>query len=144
MKPVVTAAEMRALDRTTIDELGLPALTLMETAGRAVADAALRMLGADRGHVAVVCGPGNNGGDGFVAARVLRDRGVDAVVYLAAARDAVRGDARTHLEIFERTGGAVQLLETADQLAALDGRVIGAALVIDALFGVGLARPIEG
>ncbi|MBC7978391.1 MAG: hypothetical protein H7138_25685, partial [Myxococcales bacterium] len=49
MKPVVTAAEMRALDRTTIDELGLPALTLMETAGRAVAEAALRMLGADRG-----------------------------------------------------------------------------------------------
>ena len=72
---------MRALDRATIDEIGLPALTLMETAGRAVAAAALRMLGgARRGHVAVVCGPGNNGGDGFVVARVLRERGVDAVV----------------------------------------------------------------
>ncbi|MEO7733252.1 MAG: NAD(P)H-hydrate epimerase, partial [Kofleriaceae bacterium] len=143
MKPVVTAAEMRALERTTIDELGLPALTLMETAGRAVAEAALRMLGADRGHVAVVCGPGNNGGDGFVAARVLRDRGIDAVVYLAAARDAVAGDARTHLEIFERAGGTVRMLATPEQLAALDARVIDAALVIDALFGVGLSRPIE-
>jgi NAD(P)H-hydrate epimerase len=143
MRPVVTAAEMRALDDTTISELGLPAATLMETAGRAVAEAALRMLGADRGHVAVVCGPGNNGGDGFVAARVLRDRGVDAVVYLAVGRDAVRGDARSHLQIFERAGGTVRMLATPEQLAALDARIIDAALVIDALFGVGLTRPIE-
>lgn len=144
MRPVVTTAEMRALDRATIDDVGLPALTLMETAGRAVADAALRMLGSERGHVAVVCGPGNNGGDGFVAARVLRDRGIDAVVYLAAPRDAVVGDARTHLEILERAGGIVRMLATPEQLAALDARVIDAALVIDALFGVGLTRPIEG
>jgi NAD(P)H-hydrate epimerase len=144
MKPVVTTAEMRALDRATIDDVGLPAVTLMETAGRAVSDAALRMLGSERGHVAVVCGPGNNGGDGFVAARVLRDRGIDAVVYLAAPRDAVVGDARTHLDILERAGGIVRMLATPEQLAALDARVIDAALVIDALFGVGLARPIEG
>lgn len=144
MRPVVTAAEMRTLDRATIEEVGLSAAILMETAGRAVAEAALRMLGAERGHVAVVCGPGNNGGDGFVAARVLRDRGVDAVVYLAAERAAVRGDARAHLEIFERTGGIVRMLATPAQLAALDARIIDATLVIDALFGVGLARPIEG
>jgi ADP-dependent NAD(P)H-hydrate dehydratase / NAD(P)H-hydrate epimerase len=144
MRPVVTAAQMRALDGATIDDLGLPALTLMETAGRAVADAALRMLGEGRGHVAVVCGPGNNGGDGFVAARALRDRGVDAVVYLVVPRDAVRGDARTHLEILERAGGAVEMLATPAQLAALAPRLADAALVIDAVFGVGLARPIEG
>jgi hydroxyethylthiazole kinase-like uncharacterized protein yjeF len=144
MRPVVTTQEMRALDRATIDDVGLPAVTLMETAGRAVADAALRMLGSERGHVAVVCGPGNNGGDGFVAARVLRDRGIDAVVYLAEPRDAVSGAARSHLEIFERAGGIVRLLSTGEQLAALDARVIDAALVIDALFGVGLKRPIEG
>jgi ADP-dependent NAD(P)H-hydrate dehydratase / NAD(P)H-hydrate epimerase len=144
MTPVVTAAEMRALDRQTIDQIGLPAVVLMETAGRAVADAALRMLGDQRGPVMVVCGPGNNGGDGFVAARVLRDRGVDAVAYLAAPREAVRGDARTHLAILERTGGVVQLIVAADQLAAALAGVAGAALVIDALFGVGLTRPIEG
>ena len=144
MKRVVTAAEMRALDRAAIDDLGIPALTLMETAGRAVADAALRMLGTGRGHVAVVCGPGNNGGDGFVAARVLRDRGVDAVAYLAVRRDAVGGDALAHLEILERAGGTIQPLDTPEQLAALDTQVIDAALVIDALFGIGLARPIEG
>jgi NAD(P)H-hydrate epimerase len=144
MRPVVTTAEMRALDRATIDDVGLPAVTLMETAGRAVAEAALRMLDSERGHVAVVCGPGNNGGDGFVAARVLRDRGFDAVVYLAAEREAVTGDAQIHLDIFERAGGIVRTLATPEQLAALDARVIDAALVIDALFGVGLTRPIEG
>src|SRR5262245_2395239 len=144
MRPVVTAAEMRALDGATINEVGLSAAILMETAGRAVADAALRMLGPERGHVAVVCGPGNNGGDGFVAARVLRDRGIDAVVYLAAERAAVRGDARMHLEVFERVGGLARLLASAAQLAALGGRTFDVALVIDALFGVGLARPIEG
>ncbi|HEX7835896.1 MAG TPA: NAD(P)H-hydrate epimerase, partial [Kofleriaceae bacterium] len=140
----MTTAQMRALDRATIDDIGLPAATLMETAGRAVAATALVMLGQERGHVAVVCGPGNNGGDGFVAARVLRDHGIDAVVYLAAPRDAVAGDARTHLEVLERAGGIVRMLATPEQLVELDARVIDAALVIDALFGVGLKRPIEG
>ncbi len=144
MKPVVTAEEMRALDRATIEEIGLPALVLMETAGRAVAEAALRMLGEERGHVAVVCGPGNNGGDGFVAARVLRDRGVDAAVYLAAPGDAVKDDARAHLDAYERAGGAVRMLDTAAQLEACEADVVDAALVIDALFGVGLTRAIEG
>jgi hydroxyethylthiazole kinase-like uncharacterized protein yjeF len=144
MRCVVTAHEMRALDRAAIDEIGIPAVTLMETAGRAVADAAVRMLGAARGHIAVVCGPGNNGGDGFVCARVLRDRGLDAVVYLAVARDAIRDDARTHLTILERAGGSIRSIATPEQLAGNDTRVIDAALVIDALFGVGLSRPIEG
>ena len=144
MQPVVTADEMRALDRATIEEIGLPALVLMETAGRAVADVAMQMLGSTTGHVAVVCGPGNNGGDGFVAARVLRDRGVDAAVYLAARGDAVKGDARAHLEVFERAGGAVRMLDTAELLAAREADLVDAALVIDALFGVGLTRPIEG
>src|SRR5947209_6003705 len=105
MRPVVTAAEMSALDRATIDDIGIPAMTLMETAGRAVAAAALEMLGEQAGPVAVVCGQGNNGGDGFVVARVLRSHGVDALVYLAANREAIRGDALAHLQILERAGG---------------------------------------
>jgi NAD(P)H-hydrate epimerase len=130
---------MRALDRATIEDIGLPALTLMETAGRAVAHVAEEMLDEAHisdGHVAVVCGPGNNGGDGFVAARVLRDGGIDAAVYLAVDRAAVHGDAATHLRIYERAGGPIGEID----LEA----IAGADLVIDALFGVGLARPIEG
>src|SRR5919112_1419923 len=103
MRPVVTAEEMRALDRATIEDIGIPAFTLMETAGRAVAEVA-RELVEDTVDVAVICGPGNNGGDGFVAARVLRDAGMEAVVYLAADRKAIKGDAAAHLQILERAG----------------------------------------
>jgi NAD(P)H-hydrate epimerase len=143
MRPVVTAGEMRALDRATIEEIGLPGLALMETAGRAVADAADRMSEGD-GHVAVVCGPGNNGGDGYVVARVLRERGRDAVVYLAVPRAQIRGDAAAHLAILERAGGVVRMIDTPQALGELGDAIAGAAVVVDALFGVGLVRPIEG
>jgi NAD(P)H-hydrate epimerase len=142
MRPVVTAAEMKALDRATIDDVGLPGIALMETAGRAVATVAAREI-TQRGHVAVVCGPGNNGGDGYVAARVLREQGWDAVVYLAVARGKITGDARAHLEILEHAGGVVRMIDTPEALGELGDAIAGAALVIDALFGVGLVRPIE-
>lgn len=143
MQPVVTAEEMRALDRATMEDVGLPGLTLMETAGRGVASAVLRVL-ARRGHVAVVCGPGNNGGDGFVVARVLRDHGVDAIAYLAAPREAVKGDAKAHLEILERAGGLVRMIATPAQLDEVGDAIAGAEVCVDALFGIGPVRPIEG
>jgi len=144
MRPLVTAAEMKALDRVTIEEIGLPAVALMETAGRGVAHVAVEMLDGRHGHVAVVCGPGNNGGDGFVAARVLRDAGIDATVYLAVSRASVRGDAAVHLAIYERAGGHLRMLDTSQLLGEHSDEIAGAALVIDALFGVGLSRPLEG
>jgi len=141
MRPVVTAAEMRELDRATIEDIGLPAVALMETAGRAVAHVAEEMLAEAHVHapsVAVVCGPGNNGGDGFVTARVLRDAAIEAVAYLAVPRSAIKGDAATHLKILERAGGVI--LPAAAHVDAIER----ADLVVDALFGIGLARPIEG
>jgi ADP-dependent NAD(P)H-hydrate dehydratase / NAD(P)H-hydrate epimerase len=144
MRPVVTATEMRALDRATIDEVGIPAFTLMETAGRAVAAAARALAGDETGHIAVVCGPGNNGGDGFVAARVLRAGGRDAIVYLAVPREKIAGDARAHLEVLERAGGVIRQIDTPSALGEVADAIAGAAVVVDALFGVGLARPIEG
>jgi hydroxyethylthiazole kinase-like uncharacterized protein yjeF len=167
VQPVVTAEEMRALDRATIEVIGLPAMTLMETAGRGVAEAALAMLahgrdssatpgmlardggrrgrrGRDGDHVAVICGPGNNGGDGFVCARVLRDRGVDAVVYLAVPRSAVKGDARVHFDIYERAGGVVLAIDTPTDLGEQRVTIERAAIAIDALFGIGPVRPLEG
>lgn len=152
----MTADEMRALDRATIDVIGLPAMTLMETAGRGVAEVTLRMLshgradglrrqrGRDGDHVAVVCGPGNNGGDGFVCARVLRDRGVDAVVFLAVPRGAIKGDARAHFDIYERAGGVVLAIDTPAGLGEQRMTIERAAIAIDALFGIGPVRPIEG
>jgi hydroxyethylthiazole kinase-like uncharacterized protein yjeF len=144
MQPVVTAAEMRELDRATMDEIGIPAFTLMETAGRAVAEAAIDMLDGVRGPVAVVCGSGNNGGDGYVAARVLRSHGIDAIVYLAAKRADVKGAAAEHLAVLEKAGGVVLSIASPVELDAVEAEIVDAALVIDALFGVGLSRAIEG
>ena len=99
---VLNAAQMRDADRQTIDEIGIPSMVLMENAGRQVVaalEAAYDDL-SDR-HVAVLCGPGNNGGDGFVVARTLHQRGVDVSVFVVATMAAVKGDARLNLEILE-------------------------------------------
>ena len=83
------AEAMRALDRHTIDTLGVPGGVLMENAGRAATECVLELEPRD---VLVVCGAGNNGGDGYVVARWLREAGLNATVYLAAARDKIGGE----------------------------------------------------
>ena len=148
MKYVVSAAEMRAIDAATIEGIGLPGAVLMENAGRAVADAAVEELGAgddgSRGAVAVVAGAGNNGGDGYVVARVLRARGIEALVYLAAGRGEVRGDALIHLAAYEQSGGMATSIAEPDELAEHRDAIEAAPVVVDALFGTGLARPVSG
>jgi len=129
MHELLTAAEMAEADRRTIAG-GLPGMTLMEAAGRAVADGAAAL--APEGPVVVVAGPGNNGGDGFVAARRLLAAGRDVRVVLLGEPERLKGDARV---AFERWPG--EALPAGDDLPA-------AALVVDALFGAGLARPLEG
>lgn len=148
MRRVATAAEMRALDAATIRDVGLPGATLMETAGRGAAAVVARLLAGQgaRGPVAIVCGAGNNGGDGFVIARVLRAAGHDATAYLVAPRARVTGDAALHLAACERSGGRVVDVElgSAEARAALDAAIDGAAIIVDALFGTGLDRAIVG
>jgi NAD(P)H-hydrate epimerase len=141
MIPVLTAAEMGQADRRTIEEVGLPGAVLMENAGAAVA-AAIRQRYPGSRDVAVLCGRGNNGGDGFVVARRLLDLG--PTVYLAGSRAEVKGDARLHLTAFERSGG--KLTELSD-LAAWQGAraaVRRADLVVDALLGTGLREEPTG
>src|SRR5690606_35382803 len=102
---VLTAAQMRDADRRTIEEIGLPSIVLMENAGRQVAAAMVSAFeDLDAMRVAVLCGPGNNGGDGFVVARVLAAQGVDVGVYLVGRADAVKGDARTNLDVLLSLG----------------------------------------
>jgi NAD(P)H-hydrate epimerase len=147
MRYVVTSAEMRAIDAATIEGIGLPGAVLMENAGRAVVAAVREELArAPMGEraVAVVCGAGNNGGDGHVVARVLRELDVPARVYLAAPREAIRGDALVHLTAYERTGGPVSSIAAPAELAEHAAAIERAPVVVDALFGTGLARPIEG
>ena len=140
---LVDAAEMRALDRWTIEH-GTPGHVLMERAGTGAAQALRRRLGRPRGPVVVVCGRGNNGGDGFVIARHLRRAGVTAEVWLAAAPDAVRGDAARMLASWRRGTGGVHALTESAHVDALVKRLPRASMVVDALLGTGLNAPVAG
>jgi hydroxyethylthiazole kinase-like uncharacterized protein yjeF len=136
MEPIVTRAEMAAFDRQTIETLGVPARALMESAGRAVADVAER-LGA--GPFVLVAGPGHNGGDGLVAARTLHARG-RAVSALVLDEASMKGEAVACLHAARGQGVRTESA-TVDLLrkAAVEG-----AVIIDALYGTGLSRPVEG
>jgi NAD(P)H-hydrate epimerase len=132
--PLVTAAEMRALDRHTIETLGVPGELLMESAGGAVAEAVLGLLPAG-GSVLVVCGAGNNGGDGLVAARHLHALGVPVRAALVGDAKALRGDAAANLARARAAGVPIE---------GERWRAPSAGVIVDALFGTGLARPVEG
>src|SRR5947207_3362628 len=142
---VLNSAQMREADRRTIEEIGIPSLVLMENAGRQTVAAMEAMYSdlAER-HVAVLCGRGNNGGDGFVVARTLIQRGVDVSVFLVGQVGDVRGDARTNLEILGRLG--LTVVEIADSQAwELHFSEIGdCTLIVDAIFGTGLNAPVSG
>src|SRR5437762_2986927 len=142
---VLNAAQMREADRRTIDEIGIPSLVLMENAGRQVVAAIESVHGEllER-RVAVLCGRGNNGGDGFVVARTLVQRGVEVAVFLLGRVADVRGDARTNLEILGRLG--LTIVEVSDSQAwELHGpEVTGSTLIVDAIFGTGLNAPVSG
>ena len=142
---VLSTAQMRAADRRTIDEIGIPSAVLMENAGRQVVAAMerhLAPLGEQR--VAVVCGKGNNGGDGFVVARVLEAGGVTTRVYLLVSASKIEGDARVNLSVLDVVGVPVVEVAEPDAWAAQLPDITACDVVVDALFGTGLARPLEG
>lgn len=141
---IVTSNQMRTLDRQATVVYGIPSILLMENAARGVVDQIESAQGPSAGRrVVVVAGRGNNGGDGLAAARHFRMRGADVGVYLFSDPAVVAGDARTSLEIWQRTGGTLQVVGEFDweRLASDLGR---ADWVIDALFGTGLSRWVEG
>ena len=140
---VVTAAEMRALDRWTIEH-GTPGRELMERAGAGAARVLRERLRHPRGPVVVVCGRGNNGGDGFVVARHLRRARLPVEVCLAARPEEVRGDAAEMLAAWRRGRGAVHDLTGRGRVETLGARLAKAAVVVDALFGTGLNAPVSG
>ena len=142
---VLNSAQMREADRRTIEEIGIPSLVLMENAGRQVVAAMETMHGDLVGHqVGVLCGRGNNGGDGFVVARTLLQRGVDTSVFLLGRVADVRGDARVNLEILGRLG--LTVVEVADSQAweLHVSELSDCTLIVDAIFGTGLNAPVSG
>ncbi len=129
---------VRAVDRAVVEDYALPSIVLMENAARALLGRAVAMLAGSSGPVVIVCGPGNNGGDGFALARLLHNLGVAVRLVCTTPVDGATGDAGINARVCERMG---MTIETAHAGAALPG----AALVVDALLGTGLtSAPREG
>ncbi|MFQ5676396.1 MAG: NAD(P)H-hydrate dehydratase [bacterium] len=139
--PVVTGKEMARIDRYTIENIGIPGIVLMENAGRAVAARIKQMLGDLRSKkVVVVCGKGNNGGDGYVVARYLLESDATVDTYLVGKANDVKGDAATNLLILKNLGHKVHEVSRLEHIS-IDA---GAHLVVDALLGTGVRGPLAG
>ncbi|MEL6791975.1 MAG: NAD(P)H-hydrate epimerase, partial [Pseudomonadota bacterium] len=140
---LLTAAQMRAIEKAAIDGGEVTGLELMERAGRGVVEAVLDWrpeLAAAPGRAVVLCGPGNNGGDGFVVARLLREKGWEVDVFLYGEETKLPPDAALNARRWREIGEMAPLTaEVCDSL--IDDR---ANLVIDALFGIGLSRDLSG
>jgi NAD(P)H-hydrate epimerase len=136
----LSRAEVRSIDATAADELGLPTLVLMENAGRGAAER-LRARLAPGSRVTIACGPGNNGGDGGVVARHLDAWGYPVRVVWSVAPDRLRGDAATQHAILSKSGiDQASITGPAD----LDHLWHDSVWIVDALLGTGLTRPVEG
>jgi NAD(P)H-hydrate epimerase len=128
---ILTRSQVREIDRRATDEFGVPSIVLMENAGRGAADMLMR-LNADRKPVLIVCGKGNNGGDGLVIARHLDNHGWPVAVHLAVNPKELKGDAATNWDIVRRSA-----ITIVDIPASFNG------WIVDALFGTGLTGAIQ-
>ncbi len=140
---ILTPKEMREIDRITIEELGIPGHVLMENAGREVYHILREQFPLEEFSVTVVCGKGNNGGDGFVVSRYLLGRVHDLKVFLLGKKDEVQGDARFHMELLEKIGGEVEEV-TEDNFPVFSVYVRSADLIVDAIFGTGFRGEATG
>ena len=135
---VVSAEEMRELDRLTIQRFGVPSLTLMERAGKEIAQAILERFGGNaKKGVLIVAGKGNNGGDGFVIARLLKQKRISCEVALLARTDELSPDAGHNLRAFLKLKGKVTEIAS-DNLALLRQRLSKNGLIVDAILGTGM------
>jgi len=134
---IVTVLEMKELDRKAIEEFGIPSITLMENAGRGIAKVATDMLKDTSGKkVAIFCGTGNNGGDGFVADRYLAEQGIEVLVYIVGDKSRIKNDPLINLNKLEKMGVKINKISLPIK--------IDTDLIIDAIFGIGLKGGVKG
>jgi hydroxyethylthiazole kinase-like uncharacterized protein yjeF len=142
---LVTASQMQELDRRAIEECGIPGIVLMENAGRGAAELLARHFPeAYTRSIAILAGGGNNGGDGFVIARHLKNWGIPVKVYLFSSIDAVKGDANTNLRIWLAMGGELVEVIYKGDFAGIKKEFSKASLMVDAIFGTGLHSEVKG
>jgi ADP-dependent NAD(P)H-hydrate dehydratase / NAD(P)H-hydrate epimerase len=145
MLKILTSQQMRAVDRTAIDEIGIPGPVLMENAGLRVVDEILKLFPEpSQVRIVVVAGKGNNGGDGLVIARHLSLRGGKPAVLLLAAKDDLKGDAALNLAAAEKSG--VEVVDASTELCWKKQKMtlLHASIIVDAIFGTGLDKPATG
>src|SRR5262245_26740381 len=142
---VLTSAQIRQIDRLSSEKYGIPSLLLMENAGMRVVEALeQRFEDLEDLRIAILCGKGNNGGDGFVVARQLIQKGKYPFIFLFASEDDVHGDARTNLEILKAIGYPPTVVLAETDWAEERVELADADIIVDALVGTGLTKPIEG
>jgi len=146
----LTAAEMREVDRLTIERHGVSGLQLMENAGRHVTECVRRFCSQDAfsnsRRVAVLCGKGNNGGDGFVVARQLRDERInlEICVYLLGSPQDLQGDAAENFKRWRELSGATRVVSNEEALQTEWAEIAKSEIIVDALLGTGLNGPAKG
>lgn len=142
---ILSAEQMREADRRTIEDIGIPSLVLMENAGRQVV-AAMEAFFQDLSdrRVAIISGKGNNGGDGFVVARTLHQRGIEVSVFVIGTVADIKGDARLNIEILGRLGVTVVEIADEGQWELHFSEISDHDLIVDALFGTGLKSALSG
>ncbi|MBU0672900.1 MAG: NAD(P)H-hydrate epimerase [Candidatus Margulisbacteria bacterium] len=133
----ISVKQAQAFDKYAQEQLGIPSIVLMENAGRGVAEEALQMLG-NRKRVVVVCGVGNNGGDGLVAARHLLNAGIKVEVFIVGKISKLKPDPKTNLKILKKMG--IRVKKAGEGLRGLKR----AEVIVDAIFGIGLKSEVRG
>jgi hydroxyethylthiazole kinase-like uncharacterized protein yjeF len=143
MVKILTAAQMGEVDRLTTERYRIPSILLMENAGRSFADELEKSCpGLDGKRIVILCGRGNNGGDGFVVARYLALRKAKPAVLLFAEPEKLKGDARTNCEIARAMGLPIQVLASPKEAKQHLNKAPCPDVIVDALFGTGLGKPI--
>jgi len=138
---VMTRDEVRTFDAWAINTLGIPGVVLMENAGRSCAELIQdKLRDVAEPKVCIFCGTGNNGGDGYVIARHLINHGIKVAVVVCGDRNKIKGDAKINLDILERMGRPVELLDPSggDIAGKVERFSAGAGVIVDSLFGTGL------
>lgn len=139
---VLTRAQVREVDRRAIEEYGVPGVVLMENAGRNAAEL-IRCWTPPNGPVAIVCGRGNNGGDGFVIARHLHNAGVRVELLLACKVVRLTSDAATNARTVEKMGLSQRMFDTAERIVEGRPALRGARVIVDALLGTGFSGKVR-
>ena len=143
---VMTRDQVRAVDAWAINTLGIPGVVLMENAGCGCAELIKGELSnVAEPKVCIFCGTGNNGGDGYVIARQIKNSGFRVTIVVCGDRDKIKGDAKANLDILERMGQRIESLNPADSdtAARVADFAAGADMLVDSLFGTGLSGPIR-